>query len=139
MVIADEITLGQWSRLQLTRYDGLAALGIGWFFNLIERGKASYERIEDIMNTASDIDDAATTDRLPSGNITFDIDRFAFPVKMKYRSRYSFYFKRGRDFRYCHTRVRKKFTYQLLLREFDTQTTIVRVNDIDIKQYDIKS
>ena len=37
------------------------------------------------------------------------------------------------------TRLPEKFTYQLLLREFDTaDNNTVRVNDIDIKQYDIK-
>ena len=95
MVIADEITLGQ--LVTFTTYLGMMVwplLALGWFFNLIERGKASYERIEDIMNTASDIDDAVTTDRLPSGNITFDIE-FSFPGEDEVSSLIFIYFKEG--------------------------------------------
>lgn len=142
MVIADEITLGQ--LVTFTTYLGMMVwplLALGWFFNLIERGKASYERIEDIMNTASDIDDAVTTDRLPSGNITFDIDRFAFPGEDEVSlSDIHFTLKEGETLGIVgHTGSGKSSLIRLLLREFDTaDNNTVRVNDIDIKQYDIK-
>lgn len=143
MVIADEISLGQ--LVTFTTYLGMMVwplLALGWFFNLIERGKASYDRIEEIMHTKSDIKTTHMTENLPSGDITFAVSKFTFPgaddVSLK---DIHFTLKEGQTLGIVgRTGSGKSSIIRLLLREFDTDdNNAVLINGIDIKQYDIKN
>ncbi len=56
MVLDDTITIG--ALVTFTTYLGMMVwplLALGWFFNLVQRGSASYDRIQDIMDTPNQI------------------------------------------------------------------------------------
>ncbi len=80
-VIADELTLGQLT--SFTIYLGLLIwpmLALGWLFNIVERGRASYDRIADLLSVEQDItDDRALTAKKVEGTIDVRIKSFAYP------------------------------------------------------------
>lgn len=80
MVFHDEITLGQ--LITFTTYLGMLVwplLALGLFFNIVQRAKASYERIEEIGNLPNGIDTQYKIDKSPRGDIQLNIDHFNFP------------------------------------------------------------
>src|SRR5699024_12316615 len=73
------ITLGQ--LITFTTYLGMLVwplLALGLFFNIVQRAKASYERIEEIGNTPNDIDTDYKLNTRPYGDIEFNIKQFNF-------------------------------------------------------------
>ena len=80
MVIQDDITIGQ--LVTFTTYLGMMVwplLALGLFFNIVQRGHASYERINEITNVQNDVDTEVKTDMIPEGDIHVDIKSFKFP------------------------------------------------------------
>ncbi|MGW9817281.1 ABC-type multidrug transport system fused ATPase/permease subunit [Staphylococcus cohnii] len=74
LVFNNTITLGQ--LITFTTYLGMLVwplLALGLFFNIVQRAKASYERIEEIENTPNDIDTDYKLNTRPFGNIDFNI------------------------------------------------------------------
>ncbi len=55
-------------------------LAFGYLFNIMERGRASYDRIRNILDEEIEIDDKpnAITEK-PHGDLHFEIDEFKFP------------------------------------------------------------
>ncbi|PLR77126.1 multidrug ABC transporter permease/ATP-binding protein [Bacillus sp. V3-13] len=84
-VLNGELTIGQ--LISFTTYLGLLIwpmLAFGWLFNIVERGRASYDRISALLRETVDIvDDEHAVDRLPTGNITYAIDSFQYPGESK--------------------------------------------------------
>lgn len=80
-VIAGEMTIGE--LVSFTTYLSLLIwpmLAFGWLFNIVERGRASYDRISSILNEEIDIDNNKDAlDNVPSGNITYSIESFSYP------------------------------------------------------------
>ncbi|NRG47126.1 ATP-binding cassette domain-containing protein [Bacillus sp. CRN 9] len=80
-VIAGEMTIGE--LVSFTTYLSLLIwpmLAFGWLFNIVERGRASYDRILSILNEEIDIDNNKDAlDNVPSGNITYSIESFSYP------------------------------------------------------------
>ncbi|MCD2136722.1 ABC transporter ATP-binding protein [Salinicoccus halitifaciens] len=123
MVLSDEITLGQ--LITFTTYLGMMVwplLALGWFFNLVQRGRASYERIEEIMQTENDIGQEYMIEDAPDGDIEFDIGAFNFPGNGETALRdISFEIKKGHTVGIVgRTGSGKSALIRLLLREFDT-------------------
>lgn len=143
MVITDEISLGQ--LVTFTTYLGMMVwplLALGWFFNLVERGKASYDRINEIMHTKSDIGTNYLNGDLPSGDITFNVSEFSFPGEDELSLKdIHFTLKEGQTLGIVgRTGSGKSSIIRLLLREFDTDNNnAVLINGENIKQYDIKN
>ncbi|QOR68654.1 ATP-binding cassette domain-containing protein [Cytobacillus suaedae] len=79
-VVKDEMTLGQ--LVSFTTYLGLLIwpmLAFGWLFNIVERGRASYDRVSSLLNEKVDIIDSEDVlNEQPSGNICYNINEFAF-------------------------------------------------------------
>ncbi|MBE4908629.1 ATP-binding cassette domain-containing protein [Bacillus luteolus] len=79
-VLTDEMTLGQ--LISFTTYLGLLIwpmLAFGWLFNIVERGRASYDRVSSLLNEKVDIKDSEEVlNEQPSGNIIYAIKEFAF-------------------------------------------------------------
>lgn len=137
MVIADDITLGQ--LVTFTTYLGMMVwpmLALGWFFNLVQRGNASYERIEEIMNTKNNIGEDYLTEERPSGDIKFDIKSFTFPEDEEVGLRdVKFTIEEGTTVGIVgRTGSGKSALVRLLLREFDT----LYANDILYGEYPIR-
>ena len=54
-------------------------LAFGWLFNILERGRASYDRIRSILDEPVDVKDTPNTlDQVPTGDIAFHIDDFTY-------------------------------------------------------------
>lgn len=124
MVFHDEITLGQ--LITFTTYLGMLVwplLALGLFFNIVQRAKASYERIEEIGNLPNGIDTQYKIDKSPRGDIQLNIDYFNFPGNDN-RGVYDIYFtiKQGTTVGIVgRTGSGKSTLIRLLLREFDTK------------------
>jgi ATP-binding cassette subfamily B multidrug efflux pump len=84
-VMAGELTIGQ--LISFTTYLGLLIwpmLAFGWLFNIVERGRASYDRVQELLAEKEDIIDRedANTSK-PSGSISFHIKSFLYPESDK--------------------------------------------------------
>lgn len=55
-------------------------MAFGFLFNTVERGSASYGRIQRLLAIEADVEDRPrATDVVPSGDITYDIHEFRYP------------------------------------------------------------
>lgn len=55
-------------------------LAFGWLFNIVERGRASYDRVRSILEEPVDVQDApGAVDEVPSGEISFHLEKFSYP------------------------------------------------------------
>jgi ATP-binding cassette subfamily B protein len=80
-VLSGELTIGQ--LISFTTYLGLLIwpmLAFGWLFNIVERGRASYDRVTALLGEAIAItDDEKALDIVPSGDIEFKLTEFTYP------------------------------------------------------------
>ncbi|WP_419962473.1 ABC transporter transmembrane domain-containing protein [Psychrobacillus sp. BM2] len=80
-ILAGEMSIGD--LFAFTSYLGLLVwpmLAFGWLFNIVERGRASYDRINNLMDEKIEIDDRPNAlDVKPEGDIHFQIEEFKFP------------------------------------------------------------
>ncbi|PEX83689.1 ABC transporter transmembrane domain-containing protein [Bacillus cereus] len=80
LVVRGEITVGE--LVTFTTYLGTLVwpmLAFGWLFNIMERGRASYDRVEKILLQTSDVvnrENAIHT--IASGDVSFAIDSFSY-------------------------------------------------------------
>ncbi|MEA2067052.1 MAG: ABC transporter ATP-binding protein, partial [Thermotogota bacterium] len=86
-VILQQITLGKF--VTFTTYLGMLVwpmMAVGWLINIIQRGRASYERLLDIINTQSNIrtEESVKLDRINGdiffNNLTFKYETSNEPV-----------------------------------------------------------
>ncbi|MEH7305303.1 ABC transporter transmembrane domain-containing protein [Neobacillus drentensis] len=80
-VLNGELTIGQ--LLSFTTYLGLLIwpmLAFGWLFNIVERGRASYDRVTQLLQEKADINDQQDAlNDVPAGEIEFDLTHFTYP------------------------------------------------------------
>ncbi|MCM3113855.1 ABC transporter transmembrane domain-containing protein [Neobacillus sp. MER 74] len=80
-VLNGELTIGQ--LLSFTTYLGLLIwpmLAFGWLFNIVERGRASYDRVTLLLQEKVDITDQEDAlNVVPAGKIKFDLEKFTYP------------------------------------------------------------
>ncbi|MDG0843769.1 ABC transporter transmembrane domain-containing protein [Staphylococcus equorum] len=137
MVFQNEITVGQ--LITFTTYLGMLVwplLALGLFFNIVQRAKASYERIDEIEKLPNDIDATYKIDGPPTGDIEFNIEQFNFPGNDE-QGLYDIHFvvKQGSTLGIVgRTGSGKSTLIRLLLREFDTK----RPQDISYGGYPIR-
>lgn len=122
-VVKGEMTIGD--LVAFTAYLGLLVwpmLAFGWLFNIVERGRASYDRIRALLAEPVDIDDRENAvDKRPEGDIIFSIEKFQFPEDERAALRdVYFVLKRGETLGIAGmTGSGKSAILRLLLREFD--------------------
>lgn len=84
-VVSGEMTLGQ--LISFTTYLGLLIwpmLAFGWLFNIVERGRASYDRVSSLLEEKIDIKEKNDAERLsPSGSIKYELNEFTYPLDTK--------------------------------------------------------
>lgn len=138
-VIQGELSLGE--LISFTTYLGLLVwpmLAFGWLFNILERGRASYERILSLLVEKSDLyEKPDALDIVPSGNIEFRLNSFTYPgedspvLKDIY-----FRVKRGETVGIVgRTGSGKTTLLKLLLREFDAEDGEILFGGRSIKDY----
>ncbi len=84
-VLNHELTIGE--LVSFTTYLGLLIwpmLAFGMLFNIIERGRASNDRVKTLLREKSEIiDDIDAICEIPSGDLTFTIDHFTYPEEQR--------------------------------------------------------
>lgn len=80
-VLSGELSIGQ--LLSFTTYLGLLVwpmLAFGWLFNIVERGRASYDRVRALLQQQVEITDRKSAkDIVPNGDIQYRLDQFTYP------------------------------------------------------------
>ncbi|MGM0844651.1 MAG: ABC transporter transmembrane domain-containing protein [Bacillota bacterium] len=141
-VIADEITIGE--LVSFTTYLGLLIwpmLAFGWLFNIVERGRASYDRVSSLLAEKVEIDDSPDAlDIQPGGDIKFDIDQFIYPGEEEaVLEDIHFTLKRGETLGIVgKTGAGKTTLLKILIREFEGYKGVVRFGEHSIKDYKLE-
>ncbi|MEH7548629.1 ABC transporter transmembrane domain-containing protein [Neobacillus vireti] len=80
-VLNGELTIGE--LISFTTYLGLLVwpmLAFGWLFNIVERGRASYDRVAALLREKVEIkDDKDALSIMPMGDIEYKINEFTYP------------------------------------------------------------
>ncbi|ARJ51975.1 ABC transporter ATP-binding protein [Staphylococcus lutrae] len=124
MVIDGSMTLGQ--LITFTTYLGMLVwplLALGFFFNIVQRGAASYDRIQALERVPNDIVLKPKLSEAPTGDITFDLETFQFKdATVNHLREIHFTVRQGSTIGIVgHTGAGKSLLIRLLLREFDTR------------------
>ena len=113
-------------------------LAIGLLFSTVERGSASYDRIEKLLSEPAEIDDRenAVNER-PSGDLSFHIEEFAFPGDERLAlQNVHFDLKQGQTLGIVgKTGSGKTAILKLLLREFEGYNGEIRFGNHAIADY----
>ena len=111
-------------------------MAIGFLFNITQRGNVSYQRIENLLEQESDVQDPAHP--LPSiknGRLEYAIDRFAFEDEDTLRDIH-FTLDKGQTLGLVgQTGSGKTALVKLLLREHDVNQGAIYLNGHDIRDY----
>jgi ATP-binding cassette subfamily B multidrug efflux pump len=138
-VVEGTLTIGQLT--QFTIYLGYLIwpmLAFGWLFNIVQRGRASYERVQALLDVQSEVQDrSGAVDLVPSGDVEYRVKSFAYPDKEKPALSDVFVtLKQGQTLGIVgKTGSGKTTMLKLLLREFDVQEGDVRIGGMSI--YDV--
>jgi ATP-binding cassette, subfamily B, multidrug efflux pump len=141
-VLNGEMTIGE--LISFTTYLGLLIwpmLAFGWLFNIVERGRASYDRVSKLLREKAEIidkDDAI--DFIPSGDLEYDIDTFTYPgEKEPILKDIHFRLNQGETLGVVgKTGAGKTSLLKLLIREFETDSGRITVGGKPIHGFKIK-
>lgn len=142
-VLDGAITIGQ--LISFNTYLGLLIwpmLAFGMLFNILERGRASYDRIQQLLAEPVDIKDAEdAVMQVPSGDIDFHVDKFTYPNDDEpVLKNIHFYLKKGNTLGIVgKTGSGKTTLIKLLLREFEGYDGAISIGGIPINQYQLKA
>jgi ATP-binding cassette, subfamily B, multidrug efflux pump len=118
-------------------------MAIGFLFNTIQRGNASFERIEKIMNEPEDVVNfEGSLKEMPIGDLVFNVDRFKYPDtdSQVALNDIKFTLKSGETLGIAgKTGSGKSTLIKLLLREYDVEEGIINIGGTNIKDYDLHS
>lgn len=143
LIIDAEITVGEF--VTFISYIGMLIwpmFAIGRLFNIIERGSASYERIEILLNEKTSIlekDDVVHSKA--DGDIEFSIDSFTYPNdKIPSLEDIHFTIPKGKTLGIVgKTGAGKSTIIKLLLRDFDHYNGDITIGGRDIRDYSLDS
>lgn len=140
-VIAEELTIGQLTSFSI--YLGLLIwpmLAFGWLFNIVERGRASYDRILAILSEKQEITDerAEIYERL-KGDISVDIKSFTYQGSEEISlSDITFSLKEGQTLGIVgKTGSGKSTLIRLLQREYDLDDGTITIGDRSLQTYSL--
>ncbi|MGA4720151.1 ABC transporter transmembrane domain-containing protein [Fictibacillus nanhaiensis] len=137
LVTHNELTIGE--LVSFTSYLGLLIwpmLAFGWLFNIVERGRASYDRVESLLAVKEEIEDSGSIENSPSGDISFQLNQFSYTTDTPVLSDIHFTLKRGQTLGVVGKTGSGKTTLcKLLLREFQLRSDDIIINDHDICNY----
>ncbi|WP_433772410.1 ABC transporter ATP-binding protein [Bacillus wiedmannii] len=137
LVVRGEITVGE--LVTFTTYLGTLVwpmLAFGWLFNIMERGRASYDRVEKILSQTSDVvnrENAIHT--IASGDVSFAIDSFSYK-KNELLNLKDIYFnlRKGETLGIVgRTGAGKTTLLKCLIREYDHFNGELKVGEQDIR------
>ncbi|MEH7443467.1 ABC transporter transmembrane domain-containing protein [Bacillus sp. JJ1122] len=138
-VINGELTIGQ--LVAFTSYLGLLIwpmLAFGWFFNIVERGRASYDRVSALLDEKIEIQDKPDSlDVVPEGRIDYNIHSFTYPNDQEPILRdIVFGLGKGQTLGIVgKTGAGKTTLLKLLIREFDLSNGKISIGGRNIQDY----
>ncbi|HDX9609921.1 TPA: ATP-binding cassette domain-containing protein [Bacillus toyonensis] len=137
LVVRGELTVGE--LVTFTTYLGTLVwpmLAFGWLFNIMERGRASYDRVEKILSQTSDVvnkENAINT--IASGDVSFAIHSFSYK-KNELLNLKDIYFnlRKGETLGIVgRTGAGKTTLLKCLIREYDHFNGELKVGERDIR------
>lgn len=138
-VVSGSMTIGD--LVAFTAYLGLLVwpmLAFGWLFNIVERGRASYDRIRLLLAAPVEIEDQEdAVDFKPQGDLVFALERFNFTGDERAAlQNIHFRLKQGETLGIAgKTGSGKSAILRLLLREFDQYEGEITFGGISINEY----
>ena len=111
-------------------------MAIGFLFNITQRGKVSYQRIEELLYQESPVQDPEfPLDGIENGRLQYDIDSFAFENE-ETLTNVHFSLEKGQTLGLVgQTGSGKTSLIKLLLREYDVDKGAIYLNGHDIRDY----
>lgn len=140
-VVEGSISIGQ--LVSFISYIGMMAwpmLAVGRLFNVLERGSASYSRIDELLKEKSTIQEQKDAIRTPvTGDLDFQVSSFGYPNSEEVSLRdVNFHLERGQTLGIVgRTGSGKSTIFRLLLREYDQYAGSINYNGIDIRDYSL--
>lgn len=113
-------------------------LAVGRLFNILERGSASYNRIEELMQNKTPIHEKENAVSAPAvGNIDVAVDSFQYPNSNELVLQdVHFHLQKGATLGIVgKTGSGKSTLFELFLREYDHYEGKIAFNGIDIRSY----
>ena len=137
MVQAGQVTVGNLVTF-ISYLDMLVwpLMAIGFLFNITQRGKVSYQRIESLLSQESPVKDPESPlDAIENGRLDYAIDRFAFEDEETLKDIH-FSLEKGQTLGLVgQTGSGKTALIKLLLREYDVDQGAIYLNGHDIRDY----
>ena len=111
-------------------------MAIGFLFNITQRGKVSYQRIEELLSQESPVKDPEfPLDSIENGRLKYAIDSFAFENEETLTDIH-FSLEKGQTLGLVgQTGSGKTSLIKLLLREYDVDKGAIYLNGHDIRDY----
>ena len=111
-------------------------MAIGFLFNITQRGKVSYQRIEELLSQESPVQDPEfPIDSIENGRLQYAIDSFAFENE-ETLTNVHFSLGKGQTLGLVgQTGSGKTSLIKLLLREYDVDKGAIYLNGHDIRDY----
>lgn len=140
-VVEGSISIGQ--LVSFISYIGMMAwpmLAVGRLFNVLERGSASYSRIDELLKEKSTIQEQKDAIRTPvTGDLDFQVSSFGYPNSEEISLKdVNFHLERGQTLGIVgRTGSGKSTIFRLLLREYDQYSGSINYNGIDIRDYSL--
>lgn len=138
---AKDVVYGNLSFGQLTQFTIYLGqfiwpmLAFGWLFNILERGRASYDRVNALLKVKQEVfEQEGALDRVPSGQVTYEMATFAYPrthslilkeidLKVTQGQTLGIVGKTGSG---------KTTFFRLLMREFDLSEGDIKIGGVSI-------
>ena len=137
MVQAGQVTVGNLVTF-ISYLDMLVwpLMAIGFLFNITQRGKVSYQRIDSLLSQESPVKEPESPlDGIENGRLDYSIDRFAFEDEETLRDIH-FSLEKGQTLGLVgQTGSGKTALIKLLLREYDVDQGAIYLNGHDIRDY----
>ncbi|EJS05404.1 ABC transporter transmembrane domain-containing protein [Bacillus mycoides] len=137
LVVRGELTVGE--LVTFTTYLGTLVwpmLAFGWLFNIMERGRASYDRVEKIFSQTSDVVNKENAiHAIASGDVSFAVDSFSYK-KNELLNLKDIYFnlRKGETLGVVgRTGAGKTTLLKCLIREYDNFNGELKVGERDIR------
>ncbi|UUX34600.1 ABC transporter ATP-binding protein [Fundicoccus culcitae] len=143
LVVQGEITLGL--LIAFLNYIGSMSwpmVAIGRLFNILERGSASYNRVEELLRYKSNIvEDPDGINEAIDGDIEFNVEEFKYPNSNQVvLSNVHFTIKQGETLGIVgKTGSGKSTIFKLLTRDYDWYTGNIEFNHHNIKDYTLNA
>jgi ATP-binding cassette, subfamily B, multidrug efflux pump len=117
LVVNGELTIGE--LISFTTYLGLLIwpmLAFGWLFNIVERGRASYDRVAALLSEEIEIKEEKDALQIsPAGDIEYKVDSFNYPDQEK------------SSLENFHTTIEKGSTVGVVGKTGSGKTTVLRL------------